>query len=79
VLSWRPGARAARQELSVSLGDGTKQLFRLSGRVRTLTLRGVAKATTGRFKVTALRADGVRGTAANGTVRAAPKKKKRRG
>lgn len=78
VLRWRPGARAARQEVHVALGDGTKKLFRLSGRARTLTLPAIATRTTGRFTVTGLRADGVRGPVARGTVKAAAKKKKKR-
>ncbi len=77
VLTWKPGARAARQEVAVSLGDGTKQLFRLSRSARTLTLPRIAATTTGSFSVTALRADGVPGVKAIGTVRKAPVKKRR--
>lgn len=77
VLTWRPGARAARQEVTVSLGDGTKQLFRLSRSARTLILPAIAATTTGRFTVVALRADAVPGPKAIGIVAKAPVKRKR--
>lgn len=75
VLRWVPGARAVRQELRVSLGDGTRRIYRFGARTRTLTIKRIRAVTTGRFTVTALRADGVAGPAARGTVRG--KKKKR--
>jgi hypothetical protein len=77
VLTWRPGARAAAQEVAVSLGDGTKQLFRLKRSARSLTLPRIAATTTGRFTVVALRADAVPGPKATGVVRKAPVKRKR--
>jgi hypothetical protein len=70
VLRWTPGARAARQEIRVALGDGTRRIYRLGAKARTLTLKRIRGATTGRFTVTALRADGVAGPVVRGTVRA---------
>jgi len=70
VLSWKPGARAASQELRVALGDGTRRLYDLKKRKRTFTLKGIRKTTTGTVFVTAIRADGIRGRTVRAKVRA---------
>ncbi len=75
VLTWKPGANAKRQELTVLLGNGLRTFYRVSGRTRTLTVPSVAAKETGTVTVTAIRADGRPGAKATLKVKPAPKKK----
>jgi hypothetical protein len=76
VLTWVPGARAASQEVRVTLGNGIGKIYVLKRAARTLRVPGVAADVTGTVKVTAVRADGVRGRTASAKVAKAPAKKK---
>lgn len=77
VLTWVPGARAASQEVRITLGNGIGRLFTLKRSAKTLRVPGVASTVTGTVKVTAIRADGARGRTASAKVAKAPAKKKK--
>ncbi|MBI5105892.1 MAG: hypothetical protein HZB46_13100 [Solirubrobacterales bacterium] len=77
-VTWRPGRAVVRQEVLVRLGDGTAELHRVSRRARSLTVKGVRGAVTGRVTVTGFAYDGKAAPRATAKVRAAARKKAKR-
>ncbi len=76
-VTWRPGRGVVRQELTITLGDGTRKLVALGGTRRSFTLTKVRAAVTGRVRVVGYDRAGRDAKPATATVRAAKKKKKK--
>ncbi|MBJ7521136.1 MAG: exo-alpha-sialidase [Solirubrobacteraceae bacterium] len=75
-VTWRPGRAVVRQELRITLGDGTRKLVDLGATRRSFTLTKVRAAVTGRVRLTGYDRAGKDARAATATVRAAKTKRR---